>query len=360
MRRRWWAVAAAVVAGALVVAGLVVGGRIAWDRTHRSDFERALASVPEGAARISFTDWSAVRRTLHLPSTPDPSRSAVQRLMAKAYDRDFSAASSLNAAAPAVQESFGFSPGNADWEAYAQSTEGAAMVLHLPDDVSFDDLADGLRGLGYAAPDRPTGVWHGGPDLIASIDPLLSPELGYVALLPDRHLVVTSDSAGYAARAAAAAGGDADTAEDLDATAQMASRVGEPASAVVWARDFACRDLAMSKADQADQAEAARLIRQAGQVSPLSGLVMAMGTDRDLTVAEQFESSDQASENLRARATLAVGPAIGRGSGTFAEQFKLTSAKAVGSTVLLVLHPRRSTSFVLSALYDGPVLFATC
>jgi hypothetical protein len=128
---------------------------------------------------------------------------------------------------------------------------------------------------------------------------------------------------------------------------------------MVWGRDFACRDLAMSQADAGDQREADQLISRAGQVSPLSGLVMAMAPDRTLTVAEQFESTDQARENLRARARLAVGPAVGRG-GSFADDFRLTSAKATGSTVLLALRPKQRTGFVLSSLYDGPVILATC
>ena len=40
--------------------------------------------------------------------------------------------------------------------------------------------------------------------------------------------------------------------------------------------------------------------------------------------------------------------------------FRLTGSRAVGSEVVLDLEPRDATGFVLSALYDGPVLFATC
>ncbi len=40
--------------------------------------------------------------------------------------------------------------------------------------------------------------------------------------------------------------------------------------------------------------------------------------------------------------------------------FELTSSKAAGSDVVLDLRPRAKTGFVLSAVYDGPVIFATC
>ncbi|MGH3411721.1 MAG: hypothetical protein ACRDPH_01400 [Marmoricola sp.] len=360
MRRRWWLRGSAAVVCAVVVVALVVVAHALWDRAHRTDFEQALATVPAGSARISFTDWAAVRRTLHLPTVADPGPKDLHRLMSRAYDKDFSAASSLDDYAAVVQRHYGFSPANADWEAYGQSRKGAAMVMRMPDDFGFGGLADTLRSLGYRPPHHATGVWRGSPNLVASIDPTLTPEVQNVVLLPDQHLLVTSDTPSYAARAGAVAGGGGRPAADVESVSQMASRSGDPAAAVVWTRAFACRDLSMSKAATGDQARASQLVRRAGTVSPLSGLVMAMGTDRDLTVAEQFESSDQARENLRARARLAVGEAVGRGTGTFADQFRLSRAATDGSTVLLTLHPRRPSSFVLSALYDGPVLFATC
>ena len=56
---------------------------------------------------------------------------------------------------------------------------------------------------------------------------------------------------------------------------------------------------------------------------------------------------------------LAVGEAVGRG-GSFADDFELTRSRALGSEVVLDFEPRSESGFVLSALYDGPVLFATC
>jgi hypothetical protein len=128
---------------------------------------------------------------------------------------------------------------------------------------------------------------------------------------------------------------------------------------MVWSRDFACSDLAMSQADQDSQNQADDLVRRAGGVSPLDGLVMALDPDRRLTVAELFESSGQAKENLRARARLAVGDAPGRG-GTFSDDLRLTSSRTDGAAVMLGFEPKSRSGFVLSALDNGPVLFATC
>jgi hypothetical protein len=128
---------------------------------------------------------------------------------------------------------------------------------------------------------------------------------------------------------------------------------------MVWGKDFACTDLAMSQADDTAQADAENRVRQVGGVTPLAGLAMAMEPDRTLRVVEHFEDSERARKNLRPRAQLAVGEAIGRG-GSFSDDLKLSSSKAVGNDVMLDLRPRAKTGFVLSALYDGPVLFATC
>ena len=88
-------------------------------------------------------------------------------------------------------------------------------------------------------------------------------------------------------------------------------------------------------------------------------ITMAMLPDRTLRVLEHFEDSERAKKNLSARAKLAVGEAPGRGV-SFADAFKLRSSGTRGSDVVLDLQPRESTGYVLSALYDGPVLFATC
>ena len=351
MTRRVTVVAVAVA----LLAVLAWVGTVAWERAHRTDFQQALGLVPASSLRFDFTDWAAVRARLHVPA----GKASVKRLESRAYNTDLSSASSIDDEGVALERYYGFGPGTADWEAYAQSRKGAVLVLRMPDSTDFDRLAGNLRSIGYHAPKAADGVWRGGVDLVASLDPTLSPEVQYVVLLADQHLVVASDESSYAATAARVAEGNGASLAGLDSVSSMASRLAEPAAAMLWSRDFACRDLAMSQADAGDQRQADQLIAQAGTVSPLSGLTMAMAPDRTLTVAEQFESTDQARENLRARAKLAVGPAVGRG-GSFADDFRLTSAQATGSTVLLTLKPKRSTEFVLSSLYDGPVLFATC
>ncbi|MGY2876298.1 hypothetical protein ACVW00_003488 [Marmoricola sp. URHA0025 HA25] len=337
----------------------VVAGRKVWHDAHRSRLSEALEAVPKGTLRLAFTDWGAVRKELGVPDQAAPSAGTIDKLTNNAYDSDLSAASSIDESTTALQEHFGFSPATVDWEAYAQSRAGATMVVRVPDGFDLDKVTGDLEDLGFTKPASATGVWKGGVDLVASIDPSITPELQYVAVLADRHLVVTSDTEDYAKQAAAAADGRADSLADVGSTRDLVGKLAEPAAAMLWTRDFACEDLAMSQADEDGQAQAETLVTKAGGVHPLSGLVMAMAPDRTLTVGELFESSGQARDDLRPRARLAVGEAPGRG-GSFSDDLELISSRTDGSAVLLRLRPKEKSGFVLSALDNGPVLFATC
>jgi hypothetical protein len=342
----------------VLVAGLLVVGVLVWKRLTRPELEQALRAVPASSLRIGFTDWARVRDELGADLGGKPKPDAVESFVAKAYDADFTAASSIDASGAALQKYYGFSPGTAQWEAYAQGKQGAVMVLRLPD-ADFDDLAGNLRSIGYRRPAEDDGVWSGGVDLVANLDPTLTPELQYVALLDGQDLVVTSDNRQFAAKAAKVAAGDGASAASQDSNGDLAGALKHPANAMIWTGDFACEDLAMSRADDDAQAQAEDLVSRAGGVDPLTGLAMAMDADRTLQVVESFEDADRARRNLRPRAKLAVGEAVGRG-GSFADSFELTRSRAVGSTVRLTLRPRQRTGYVLSALYDGPLVFATC
>lgn len=351
-------IAVLAMALVLVVVGLITARKV-WQETHRTDLSEALDVVPRATQRLAFTDWAAVRDQLGVPTQDNPSAATIDKLGSKGYDTDLSSASSIDESTAALQKNFGFSPATVDWEAYAQSPEGATMVVRLPDGFDFKRVTGHLDDLGFTRPSKADGVWEGGVDLVAAIDPTITPELQYVAVLADQHLIVTSDEKSYAETAVKAAKGDTDSLGDVSSMSDLVGKFDEPAAAMVWSRDFACDDLAMSQADEDSQAQANELIDKAGGVTPLSGLVMAMDPDRTLTVGEQFESSRQAKDNLKPRATLAVGDALGRG-GSFSDDFKLESSRTNGSAVMLELRPKQKIGFVLSALDNGPVLFATC
>ncbi|RNL77518.1 hypothetical protein [Nocardioides marmorisolisilvae] len=355
-RRRNVTVAVIVL---VVLGGLAVVGARIWSAHDRTDLRRALDVVPSSTLRLSFTDWAAVRTTLGSDPGEDPTTDDIQKLISKGYDTDFTAVSSIEDSAEALQEHFGFSPATIEWEAFAQGRSGATMVVRMPDGFDFDAVRRKLETAGFTKPKDDDGVWNGGVDLVASLDETISPELQYVAVLADQHLIVTSDTESYAKKAAQVAQGHGRSLGDNASVRDTIAPLDEPAAAMLWANDFACSDLAMSQAATDDQDTGNQLVNQAGGITPLSGLVMALGADRSLTVSELFESSRMAKDNLRPRAKLIVGPAAGRG-GSFSDDLKLTKSHTDGSTVQLVLEPKTKTGFVLSALDSGPVLFATC
>lgn len=326
---------------------------------NRTRFSEALDVVPGEVDRVSFTDWAKVRGALGADLGADPDPAQIDDMITRAYDTDLSASSSIEDSSVALQKYFGFSPATIEWEAYSQAADGAAMVVRLPDDLDLDTVRDHLADIGFTKPSGANGVWDGGIDLIAALDGTLTPKLQYAAVLDDEHLVVTSESHEYVQHAVDVVRGKKRSLGESDSAREIVDSVDEPASAEFWVGDFACSDLSMSKASEQDKAQAAGLVREAGKVSPLTGLVMSMAADRTFTVSELFESDDQAKANLEARARLIVGEAPGMG-GSFSDTLTLTSSKTDGATVQLVLRPRSETGFLLGALNQGPVLFATC
>lgn len=344
--------------GAVVVALLVLGV-LTWRLLDRStDYERAASYLPAGTLRVTYTDWDAVRASADGESLGGgSSESKVQAFLDRAFEQDLTSTSAVAESTFALHRRYGFSPLNVSWEVFGQSPEGQVAIMQLPDSADLDAVERKLRSLGYDEPVDGVGeggTWAGSSDLVAALDPTLTPVQQNVAVLRDQRVVVMSDSPATVSSAADVITGESD---GLD-VAPLTALAGEPATATLWAEDFACGDLAMSAADEEDQRVAASLVDEAGGVSPLSGLVMAQQRDRTITVAMEFESSDQAERNLQPRVDLAAGEAPGQG-GSFAERFTLTSGEASGSTVVLRLDPG-DTDFVFSDITSGPVLFATC
>ncbi len=341
---------------AVAVVALIVVGFTVIRQLNRSPLEKALSLVPDSSLRVGFTDWKQIRARLKPQGLV--SSAEIDSFISRGYDTDLTAASSIDESAAALQAHYGFSPVNADWEAYAQARSGAVMVLQLPSNTDMTAIQKKLAGLGYHRPSTDTGVWDGGADLVAQIDPTITPELQYIVVDAGRHLVLSSDTHAYVAEAAGVVTGNAKSLGDTSTT-DLATRVPDPASAFLWAGGFACQDLSMSQAASDDRALADRLVAKAGGIDPLSGLMMSMQADRTVDVAMAFQDARQANENLRPRAELLVGQAVGR-DGSLAETFKLTRSRTEGSDVVLTMKPLRKQGFALSQINSGPVLFATC
>ena len=345
------AVVALVVVLVLAVAGLV-GWRLV---TPETAMARALSMAPADTSRVSWTDWAGVRRELGADLDANSSADQVDAFLADAFGRDLSSMSALSTSAGVMQEELGFSPATVSWELLAQSSDGAVEVLGVSDDVDLDDVAERLSALGWTEPEEADGVWVGGPDVLSSVGPMLTPELQHVALLADEQVILTSDRAPYLERVLEVASGEAGAADDL---ADVADELGEPLAAAVYDGTYACETLAMSQADDDARAEAEQLVSAAGGVHPLTGFAMGLLAGGDVRAVLQVEDADDAPADAEARAQLAAGPAPGQG-GDFADRFSVERAGSEGRAVILDLRPGEG-EYVLSDLTSGPVLFATC
>ncbi|GAA4739970.1 hypothetical protein GCM10023350_25480 [Nocardioides endophyticus] len=340
MPKRVTIMVVAVLGLALLAAAVVVGVHW-WQGRDETTFEQAAAYAPSDAERLSWTNWSAVRKQ-------------VGSDLDAAFDADLSSASALVESAPVLESEFGFSPANAEWELFSQSAEGAVVIVKLPDGAAVGAVADHLDDLGFARPKDDDGVWMGGDTLLPEVGDNLTPELQYVALDADAGLVLTSDRDDYLQQVVDGLGDD----EISGPMRSVVAASGEPLTAAVYDGDRVCRALAMSQADDDDQQTADRLIKEAGTVDPLTAYAMSVQPGGDVRTVMAFADDEQARTNADSRSTLAIGPAPGQG-GNFAERFSVSSATAEGDLVTLDLSPKEG-SYVFSDLSSGPVLFATC
>lgn len=353
VRTRWTILGAVVVVA--LVAGLAVVGVRWWSDRSRSDLQRAMALAPADGERFSWTDWAGVRTELGAEVGAESPTDEVGAFLDEAFDADLSASSALVDSTTTLQSRYGFSPASLDWELFSQSADGAVVLMHAGEEVDLGDVTDRLAELGYDEPDEPTGVWVGGDDLLARIGGV-TPQLAHLAVDTDRDLLVASDNEDYLRQLVEDDDGLAGL--DDDGLADAVAAAGEPLAAAVYTADHVCTALAMAQADEIDQAEAERLVDEAGGVHPLTGFVMGVQPGGDVRVAMSLESDDQAREDADSRATLASGPAPGQG-GDFADRFELGRVAADGRVVTLELEPLEG-SYVFSDLSTGPVLFATC
>ncbi|MGH3349346.1 MAG: hypothetical protein ACRDPS_01675 [Nocardioides sp.] len=348
-----------VVVGVVVVTLVVLLAR-AWV-TRGGDLDEALRLAPAEATRVSFTDWEGIRESVGADLDADSSPEEVHEMIDEAYTNDLTATSVLPDASGLLQQHFGWSPATLDWELYTQSTEGALTMAHL-EDMDADHLVEQLTSMGFAAPeDDPAdgGVWDGtlvpfGSFTDSGVDSQITPQITYIAFLPERDLILASDGRRYLSDQVEALGED-DLHEPMTAAAD---RLDDPLSAFVYDGDFTCSEIGLGGASSADQDQADGLVDAAGDINPVAGFAIAAEPSGGVRVAMSFEDHDQARTNADTRAKLAVGPAPGQG-GTFDERFKLGKVAADDEVVTMQLQPKNDSA-VLSDLANGPLLFATC
>lgn len=351
-----------IVGGVVLVVLLVVAaGVLVWSRMASTPFEEAVERLPAEVVRAGFTDWNAVEGSVPGSDlSASSSAEKMQEFLDRAFDKDLTTASALSDSFPGLAANYGITPLDAEWEVYGQSETGSVDVLKLSEDVDLSALEERFEKMGYEAPADGAGsggAWVGTPDLIVGLDEPLAPLQETVAVLAEERLLLMSDSPDYLSDALSVQESEEESLAQVDGVAELVDTAGKATVAMLWADDFACRDLAMSQADPTEDAEADALIEDAGGIHPLEGLVMAQRADSTLRVGMVFETEDQASDDLQPRTDLASGPAPGQG-GTFPERFRVTDSVAEDRVVRMTFDPAKGT--LLGDLSQGPVLFATC
>jgi hypothetical protein len=354
-RRRW-----PLVLGGTALLLLALLAAAGWWllRGPAGPYADAMGTLPEGTLRSSFTDWDRVDEELEVPDVEEAQDAdRVRDFLDAAYDADVVTGSTLLDVLPGLALSFGYSPAQAEWEAYGQSPDGAVDVLKVDDSVDFDEVAANLEEAGYDAPDDDEGVWRGSGDLVVELESPMTTIQINVLLLEEERLILTSDDVAYLETTRAVVEGDEPSLRGVPGVDPLVEASEEAVSAQLWSRDFACTDLAMSQADAIDQEEGARLVEEAGGVHPLDGLVVARTGGESATVAMWFDSEEDADHDLQPRTDLARGPAPGQG-GDFSERFTVEQSEVDGRLVTMSIEPRTET--LMGDLGQGPVLFAAC
>ena len=312
---------------AVAVLALLAAGALWWRAARSTELERAVGLAPAGAERLSWTDWAAVRSELDADLSASSSSSKLEDFLDEGFDADLTSTSALVESAGAAPRAVRVLA--REHRLGAVQPVGRRRRAHPPAarlGRLRRDRRLAWRSSATSRPDDEDGVWRGGASLLPEIGPDLTPELQYVALDADDHLVRTSDSAAFLEQALDSDG------EQVEGVDEVVDASGEPLSAAIYTGTHACQALAMSGADAGDQAQADELIEEAGEVNPVTGFAMSAQPGGGVRVVLSFENDDQARTNADSRSALAAGPAPGQG-GDFADRFLVDSVTAEGSVV---------------------------
>lgn len=343
----------ALITALVVVVGAVAAGigYVVWPRS--TEYDRAVAMLPDDILRVTWTDWAGLRAELDAQDA-SPVGPSADRFLAEVRDRDLSV-SSLASSSEELYETFGFGPLTVEWEMLGQGREGMLVVLELDQDL--EEIAAKAEALGFPRPSSDAmdgAVWRGGADVLARETGLSTYELQNLAFVEDEGLLVGSDNARYLESAMPVVKGDEDGVDATDLTGQVEA----PLAATAFLEDHACEALSMTRADQSAQAVAEDLIDQAGGVSPLTGYLVALEADHRMSIVFAFESDDQAEDDLRSRQALAGTEDPGQ-MVDYTDVFRVTDSEQDGS--LVVLRGKASSDYApMSNLTTPPVLLASC
>ncbi len=346
-----WVLAPLLVIGVALAGGHWVSAR-AGDT--RSSLTSALDTLPSDTLVAGFTDWSRIRKQLDLGDATTASARAA--LNDDAALRDLSTRSIVGRSVEEMHQAFGWSAADLDWEVYGQAGDGSAMVAHLEDSVSIDDVRAALRKLKYV---EDGGVWS-----LSDSSPItgeLATTFASIAIIPGKRLVVAAKRPTYVMTVRQVIDRDQASLLTVRPAAQLADALVGSDSALVEGGAIACADASFAKQSADVQAQARAATARAGKLADIvfagRGLIDVSQDQQDVSFAMGFNSPSQAAAQLMTRRTLARGPVIG-GSGRIEDSLQLKGSRVDGATMTLRFgHDPNTASYMSGA---GPLLFASC
>ena len=137
-------VASVLALGLLLVRPLFVSTPVA----------EAVDLLPASVVRVSWTDWAEVTASADGAALDgDSSAKDVEAFLDRAFEKDLTGTSSLVTSFPGLQENFGVTPADAEWEAYGRPTDGAVDAAAAAGTGSTSTMSPTTwRGPGYDAP----------------------------------------------------------------------------------------------------------------------------------------------------------------------------------------------------------------
>lgn len=328
-----------VVMSVALAAGWWAGGRLSADP--RAPLASALDALPSSVDVVGFTDWSSIRAQVGIDD---------------AALRDLATRSVLAGSADDMDDTFGWSVADLDWEAYGQSPEGATLVARVSRSVSFDQIEERLAAMGYQ---RADGLWVLDEAGRAAIGPELASVLGVVAMIPRRRLLVAGSTVGDVRRAFAPIRHGGQSLLDRRPVVDLAAELAGAEAALLQRGSTACASSALP-ADPDVTAQAAAAVASSGRLARPQWAGRGLsddGTRQQIRFVSAYGSPAVAARQAAVRASLATGPFIGR-TGRVEDSLALTSATSVGAVAVLRFDLDPDRGAYLSG--EGPLLFASC
>ena len=319
---------------------------------HDSRIEPALDTLPQQTLIANYTDWR--RSADELASDVSSARLSEARAAAcstRPTSRDYSTTSVLSGSTRTWRR-YGWTVLDSEWEMYGQSRDGAVDVLRMPDDFDFSAADGALSKLGYAEPED-HGVRVAVDEALAAITASLTPQLTAVAVLPDDHLIVTSDARPTPFSPSDTIGGDQDSLLDDDGVARWPRRSRTPAVRPVDVRSLAAPRRASTDADPAQQALARQRIskRRRHHAGPRRWR-WSIDAESRLTVVMDFSTPADAEDDRAARSgSPRARPRTRAGRSRSASAS--ASVEVDGWVIVMVLTPRSSDTQLLRDLGRG-------